>query len=79
MDTYRYIICIYTHTYTYIYIYIHTGFSLLWLDGGSAKNLLIPPSPAPKVNPPLTTKQKFSSYNATAFLAAVIALDPFLF
>ena len=24
MDTYRYIICIYTHTHTHIYIYIYT-------------------------------------------------------
>ena len=72
MHTYRYIICIYIHTFLH---------SLLWVDGESAKNLLIPPSPSPtpKVNPPLTTKQQFSSYNPTEFLAAVIALAPFLF
>ena len=72
MHTYRYIICIYIHTFLH---------SLLWVDGESAKNLLTPPppSPTPKVNPPLTTKQQFSSYNPTEFLAAVIALAPFLF
>ena len=73
MHTYRYIICIYIHTFLH---------SLLWVDGESAKNLLtppLPPSATPKVSPLLTTKQQFSSYNPTEFLAAVIALAPFLF
>ena len=70
MHTYRYIICIYIHTFLH---------SLLWVDGGTAKHLLIPPLPNTKSQSPLTTKQQFSSYNPTVFLAAVIALALFLF
>ena len=61
-------------------MYIHTHIPPFPTVGGWREcQKFAHPSPTPKVNPLLTTKQQFSSYNPTEFLAAVIALAPFLF